>query len=135
MIENDLLALVQMACETNDSLQCAEFLSLLTALSFAHPDEVHPCLSRAGGATLFVSILQRHSHHVHVQVSALHLLSAILKGLPTDMKPDVERSLNAIFVGIQDILAPYPALARHVSSFDGTCAVVAAWRNGREERC
>ena len=105
---SDVFALVQMCCDMTDPLQIAEVLELLTALSFAHPDLVHPLLSRCGGATLFITILQRHSHHVHVQVAAFHLLSVMLRGLPVDVKPDTLQQLNAIFLSIEDLMAPHP---------------------------
>ena len=105
---SDVFSLVQMACDMTDPLQIAEVLELLTALSFAHPDLVHPLLSRCGGATLFITILQRYSHHVHVQVASFHLLSVMLRGLPLDVKPDVLLQLNAIFLAIEDLMSPHP---------------------------
>ena len=105
---SDIFALVQMCCDMTDPLQIAEVLELLTALSFAHPDIVHPLLSRCGGATLFITILQRYSHHVHVQVAAFHLLSVMLRGLPVDVKPDVLQQLSAIFLTIEDLMTPHP---------------------------
>ena len=105
---SDIFSLVQMCCDMTDPLQIAEVLELLTALSFAHPDLVHPLLSRCGGATLFITILQRYSHHVHVQVASFHLLSVMLRGLPTEVKPDVLQQLNAIFFSIEELMAPHP---------------------------
>ena len=105
---SDVFSLVQMACDMTDPLQIAEVLELLTGLAFAHPDLVHPLLSRCGGATLFITILQRYSHHVHVQVAAFHLLSVMLRGLPQEVKPDVLLQLNAIFLAIHDLMSPHP---------------------------
>ena len=104
----DVSSLVQMCCDMTDSLQIAEVLELLTALSFAHPELVHPLLSRAGGATLFITILQRHSHHVHVQVAAFHLLSVMLRSLPVEVRPDVLQQLSAIFHALHELLQPHP---------------------------
>ena len=105
---SDVFSLVQMACDMTDPLQIAEVLELLTGLAFAHPDLVHPLLSRCGGATLFITILQRYSHHVHVQVAAFHLLSVMLRGLPLEVKPDVLQQLNAIFLAIEELMLPHP---------------------------
>ena len=107
-LASDVFALVQMCCDMTDPLQIAEVLELLTQLSFAHPDQVHPLLSRCGGATLFITILQRHSHHVHVQVASFHLLSVMLRGLPTDIRPEQQQQLNAIFSAIHTLLLPHP---------------------------
>ena len=107
-LASDVFALVQMCCDMTDPLQIAEVLELLTQLSFAHPDQVHPLLSRCGGATLFITILQRHSHHVHVQVASFHLLSVMLRGLPTDIRAEQQQQLNAIFSAIHTLLLPQP---------------------------
>ena len=107
-LASDVFSLVQMCCDMTDPLQIAETLELLTQLSFAHPDQVHPLLSRCGGATLFITILQRHSQHVHVQVASFHLLSVLLRGLPADIRPEQQQQLSAIFSAIHTLLQPHP---------------------------
>ena len=107
-LASDVYALVQLCCDMTDPLQIAEVLELLTQLSFAHPDQVHPLLSRCGGATLFITILQRHSHHVHVQVASFHLLSVMLRGLPPDIRPEQQQQLSAIFSAIHTLMLPHP---------------------------
>ena len=107
-LASDVYALVQMCCDMTDPLQIAEVLELLTGLAFAHPDQVHPLLSRCGGATLFITILQRYSHHVHVQVASFHLLSVMLRGLPADIRAEQQQQLNAIFSAIHTLMLPHP---------------------------
>ena len=95
--QDNMSTLLQIACESVDSLEVADVLDVIASyIDHSSVDVIdeESALAKSGGALLLCSILHRHADYVHVQVACINAIAACLRKYKRFITSSNQSNLN-----------------------------------------
>jgi hypothetical protein len=104
----DIQAILQSASEWADPIQVSQLLHLLNMLLHRNQQLVYRLIANVGSVPVIISILQRQSQHLCVQLSAMQLIGGMLRFGSASSIPSQHRiQTKGVFAALYACLLPH----------------------------